>query len=154
MVGHWHIPADAYVPDDNDDEVTIPEAAKCDEQPRYSGPTPVQELRAAASKIRESAKDANQAKWCAEYAHWAIRHVERNVSIDDLDHPEWHDKGDGCEGFGMYAGRYIALWHPGVAELVAKMLDVVAHDMDENPDIPSYGWDEALNLARLINGEA
>lgn len=115
--------------------------------------SPGEELKAAAHKIRERAKDADKGPWCEEYAHWAIRHVERNVDKDTLNHDTWHDKGDDCKGFGMYAGRYIAIWHRDVGEAVAELLDhaypiIASYPDGEYPHLE----DPWLKLARAING--
>lgn len=101
--------------------------------------TPAQELRAAASKIREIAALA-----CAG---------------------PWRNRGGQIEGNGtrvataaIAAGHdsaeHIALWHPGVAVLTASLLESVALDMETNADCAGYAWDESLKLARAINGGA
>ncbi len=83
--------------------------------------------RRAASKLRELATPIQPSdlgeSWCPEYAHAAIRHVERNV---DLDIDPCPDHGDNHGMFSRYAGRYVALMHPPVALALADWLDEAA----------------------------
>jgi hypothetical protein len=105
-------------------------------------------LRRAAAKLRERAepiKPASTAEsWCFEYAHFAIRHVERNV---DLDLDPCPDHGHDHGMFGRYSGQYIALMHPPVALALADLLDAhvpLFEGLDPAPD------HEVFTLARAI----
>lgn len=93
-------------------------------------------LRRAAKLLREHAlpiKPASIAEsWCFEYAHYAIRHVERNVDLDIDPCPDHgHDHGM----FGRYSGRYIALMHPPVALALADLLDECAESVEQEGGI-------------------
>jgi len=121
--------------------------------------TPAEELRAAAASIRKLATEANPGPWCTSYAYAAIRHVQRNCDIDvECDR---HADRDDCLSFGMYDGPYVAMWHPGVAELVAAVLDNVGKGLEypsgRGPDPVERQRAEGLYrhelaLARAING--
>lgn len=105
------------------------------------------ELRAAAAKIRARAEEATEGPW-------------------RVDHPEYPEKiyGGSHEHIGVIAGSrwcgeanvfdnnddayHIALWHPGIALLVAAWLDQVA-DVDDAGFRDASG--PALALARAIN---
>jgi hypothetical protein len=102
-------------------------------------------LRRAAKVLRELAEPIRPASpsedWCFEYAHFAIRHVERNVDLDINPCPDHgHDHGM----FGRYSGRYIALMHPPVALALADWLDWVADG------IPGTATTKAVAVARAI----
>lgn len=137
--------------------------------------TPAEELRAAAAKIRELAARAGVGPWCVEYAIDAIRTVEQNIDLH-INTDCGHDDKD-CRSFGEDAGRHIALWHPGVAALVATWLGATADDMSDehahvvdhpewvgcaadqrwgvyaaNSRLDSEPWKRALIVARAING--
>lgn len=122
------------------------------------------ELRQAELKIRELATKAAPGPWCPDYTYAAIRHVQRNCDLDfDCDVHTDRDQ-DQCRAFGMYDGPYVAMWHPGVALLVAELLDANAiyweriERQNARPGdgltrvMPNEGETAALKLARAING--
>lgn len=102
--------------------------------------SPAQELRAAASKIRTVSTNATHSgPWKYESFHV---HTESGLIADA------YERGDGA---------HIALWNPGVAELVADWLVSAAAIAEQGKDpscvhrpIPSA----ALRVARAINGGA
>lgn len=115
---------------------------------------PAEELRAAAAKIRARAEDATEGPW-------------------RVDHPEYPEKiyGGSHEHIGVVAGSrwggeanvfdnnddayHIALWHPGIAELVARILDAAAGVANDEAewlgDRIEVVLAEELELARAIN---
>jgi hypothetical protein len=112
--------------------------------------TPAQELRAAAAKIRDAKHWASPGPWvaytdevCTDWhpSSEAYRQINRDIDVA-------HDTGPGN-------AAHIALWHPGVAELVAVILDAGAGVAEDEGAI---GTDievllgEELALARAING--
>lgn len=117
--------------------------------------TPAQELRLAAAKVRRIAEKATKPPW--------VNHDEGDRIIralpDGTDVLELMDSHSSRLEYVVdeplienpHNGAHIALWDPAVALLVADLLAKIAHDMDENPGIPSYGWDESFALARAIN---
>lgn len=103
---------------------------------------PAEELRAAASKIRETAaKTSHTGPWESDPDEWAVV-TETGIIADSV------EDGD---------GEHIALWHPGVAELVAVVLAEAGAVAEE---VATLGADvevtlrEELALARAINGGA
>lgn len=122
--------------------------------------SPAQELRAAASKIRETATRAMPGPWQLDGPYWhndtygngqdpgmvSAGNARRAVAVASPLHPETE--------FNM---PHIALWHPGVADAVADWLVSAAAIAEQGKD-PScvhrpvpYA---ALRLARAINGGA
>lgn len=107
--------------------------------------TPAAELRAAAAKIRERAGRACGRPW--RNRDGLIEGNGARVATAAI--AEGHDSAD-----------HIALWHPGVAELVADWLDAVAQavdGMDCSADdglvVSPFGTGRAVAIARAINGE-
>lgn len=126
--------------------------------------TPAQELRAAASKIRDAvAKTSHTGPWVVR--DWSVMTESGSIA-------EAHEAGD---------AEHIGMWHPSVASAVADWLDEVGDEMDDDHahviDHPKwvglaenlrwgvhamfYGgdkddngaWKTALITARAINGE-
>jgi hypothetical protein len=106
-------------------------------------------LRRAAAKLREHATPIQPCvpagSWCPEYAHAAIRHVERNVELDLDPCP---DHGDVHGTFSRYAGRYVALMHPPVALALADLLELAA---DRSTLVPADAFE---GVARAVLREA
>ena len=106
--------------------------------------TPAEELRAAAAKIRATAEAATPGPWRVE----EIPPYTEPILMRDL--------GEVLETAGTVDVEpgdqaHIALWHPGVAELVADALDELAGYI-----AGSWGGGvddlKLLAVARAING--
>lgn len=127
--------------------------------------TPAQELRAAASKIRDAKHWATPAPWVAY-----TDEVCTDWHPDSAEYKELGRDIDVARDTGPGNVAHIALWHPGIAELVAEWLDAVAVMWDGlvndanrwmflgeegRKSLRSGPWDaeHALKLARAINGE-
>jgi hypothetical protein len=109
-------------------------------------------LRRAAKELREHAEPIRPASpsedWCFEYAHAAIRHVERNVDLDINPCP---DHGNDHGMFGRYSGRYVALMHPPVGLFLADLFDEVADSVEQEGGIVQDSVTaEAVAVARAI----
>lgn len=104
--------------------------------------TPAEELRAAAAKIRSVASAVPPCDWHADGVEVTsefffvaeIRHIDREKAAD--------------------AARHFALWHPGVAEMVAEALDELAENIHGLRTDPFGNRNKLLNIARAINGTA
>lgn len=129
--------------------------------------TPAEELRAAAKKIRETAKNATPGPWTVGGRGEVdeIDHYERPIlaeveSRDDDDKPvteivkvavvSYHTNGFQFPHAEAKAeAEHIALWHPGVATLVGDWLigtaAIAEHGIRAVPQ-------QALDVARAING--
>jgi hypothetical protein len=125
--------------------------------------TPAEELRTAAKLMRERATEAEQPgydsdhpgrPWCLSWTYSAVRHVQRNLDIDCLEHEEGTEKEGECNRWGRYAGYHIAGMHPGVALAVADWLDVVAAEVEQCPADAFTATDPkpALAVARAYQG--
>lgn len=131
--------------------------------------TPAQELRAAASKIRDTARNATPGPWTVggQGEVDEIDHYERPIlaeveSRDEDDKPfkeivqvaavTYHTNGFQYPHAEAKAeAEHIALWHPGVAVLIADWLETVA-EVDEHGFRPASS--SALAVAHAINGGA
>ena len=86
-------------------------------------------LRRAAAVLRAFPAVSHNERWCKNYVHGAIRHVERNVEEENFnlckDHP------DGCGHFDRYDGKYVATMDPPVALALAAVLDSAAENEDQ-----------------------
>lgn len=112
--------------------------------------SPAEELRQAAARIREVAGNATPGPW---------------LDLDDGDRIV-RDPGDDFVSPVDYVvdeplvsnpanGRHFELWDPIVAVLVATLLERWAWMVRLDPDlINRIGGDEALAIARAINGSA
>lgn len=114
--------------------------------------TAVDELRTAAAKIRARAEVATEGPW-------------------RVDHPEYPEKiyGGSHEHIGVVAGSrwggeanvfdnnddayHIALWHPGIALVIAELIDDAADAWNEasSTAYEATARAHALVLARAIN---
>lgn len=113
--------------------------------------SPAQELRAAASKIREAFKYASPGPWmaytdevCTDWdpSSEAYQQINRDVDV--------------AKRTGPGNAEHIALWHPGIAELVAEVIEAVASVAEEETWLGTnieVVLAEELKLARAINGE-
>lgn len=111
-------------------------------------PTPADELRTAAARIRELAAKATSGI-CPDWVYSAVRHVARNCAGSfECRHPE-HQGWDQPEWDRYDDSPYIAAMHPGVGSALAAWLDSAAVDAREIGANP-----QALALARAINGAA
>lgn len=119
-----------------------------------SNVTPAQELRAAASKISGFAGIAPKGPWVA---------YSDEVGTDwPAGSEEWqlNRRGQDVADRTGSASEHIALWHPGIAEVVAEWLETEAKaweatliafpGLDPNPE-DILRW--PLRVARAINGE-
>ena len=117
------------------------------------------ELRAAASKLRELAQRATPGPWRLGSDRWA-------ALVADRKHPdrmvgggwEWDDAYGGClvaESLMRPDREYFAAMNPLVGAALADLLDSLADDAEQSiDDRAAYGApprDETI-LARLING--
>lgn len=108
--------------------------------------TLAEELRAAATKLRETAATAHPAPWRPE-----IDELGRGVDV--------RDGQDAHIAFGltMADAGWLALVHPGLAEPLAAWLESAARKVDGNEYLPPrrhYDPAEALAIARVITGGA
>ena len=100
-------------------------------------------LRRAAALLRSFPAVSHPERWCPNYIHGAIRHIERNVEEEAFNLCEDHP--DGCGHFDRYDGKYVATMDPPVALALADWLDA------EAPATP-VGADDwpAVAVARAI----
>lgn len=117
--------------------------------------SPAEELRTAAAKIREVADGLPHGPWHVEPLGHGTSHPgypQRITNAEAVLIAETfvgaHDPRMDC---GPTLPQYMALWHPGVAELVAQVLDAAADALSGYVVVPraAEAW---LNLARAING--
>lgn len=116
--------------------------------------TPVEELRAAAARIREVAQAASPGPWGVHVAETGIRGSAPYAWLVRLD-------GQGAIAERVYGGTaedltHTALWNPVVAAAVADLLDVmerVAAFAAERGYPTNEQTAAALTVARAINGE-
>lgn len=124
------------------------------------------ELRAAATTIRETAQSAVPGPWSMRDAWRPGDETVHVARIANATHDDVLTTRAGADIVGLPGTfAHIALWHPGVAELVAAFLDQIALLIDCPPveyldefNIPAFPdhrvINPALNLARAINGGA
>ncbi|MFD9223772.1 hypothetical protein ACFWDI_28165 [Streptomyces sp. NPDC060064] len=111
-------------------------------------PTPEQELRAAAAKLRGLATDATPGPWWDERTKTAwgqapeIEVASSRGTIAEL--PESEN--------GQSNALYIAVMHPGVGLALADWLDAEADYYAPSPTHPTH-LVHALAVARAINGD-
>lgn len=117
------------------------------------------ELRTAASKLRELAQRATPGPWRLGGDRWA-------ALVADRKHPdrmvgggwEWDDAYGGClvaESLMRPDREYFAAMNPLVGLALADLLDSLADDAEQSiDDRAAYGAPprDELVLARLING--
>ncbi|APE21368.1 MULTISPECIES: hypothetical protein [Streptomyces] len=101
-------------------------------------PSPADELRAAAEKLRDYTSTTSPAPW----------------HVNQWDNVETAGREEMAEVWPLQANpsanaTYIALMHPGVGTALADLLDDQADGDDEGVINP---W--ALAVARALNGEA
>lgn len=120
--------------------------------------TPAERLRAAAEKIRETAKAA--ARW---EGYWEVDENHPARVIEDKNGNGWDDAliakcvDYGDNENGIEQARHIALWSPPVALAVADWLDneaLVIGDLETGTS-STVGWvavGPAVALADLILG--
>lgn len=114
--------------------------------------TPAAELRAAAEKIRNRADVATPGPWKADHREYPERILGAEGNADVVAGSRW---GGEANVFDNNNDAYhIALWHPGVAMLIADLLDasasVAATSEWLGSKIEVLLMDE-LKLARAIN---
>lgn len=102
-------------------------------------------LRRAAAVLRAFPAVSHNERWCTNYVHGAIRHIERNVEEESFNSCE--DHREGCGHFGIYDGKYVATMDPPVALAVADLLDSLIPLFD---GLTGRMEHEALTLARAI----
>jgi hypothetical protein len=132
--------------------------------PEENQMTPVEELRAAATRLREMAAVAPKGPWGTERYFWKTRSIatpdQWMVAVTDKndDHvtavSEWHDCDEpGSEHHLLAADTtaWIALMGPDKAEKIAIWLDMSASDLAFGTTAASGA---ALVFARSILGEA
>lgn len=115
--------------------------------------TAVAELRAAADKIRARAEVATPGPWKADHREYPeIIYGGPRESDAVVSGSRWNG---GASVFDNNNDAYhIALWHPGIAELVAQILAAAASVAEEEAP---HGTNievvlrEELALARAIN---
>ena len=121
--------------------------------------TPAQELRQAAKLMRERATEAEKPgydsdhpgkPWCPAWTYSAVRHVQRNLDLDCVEHEYGTEREGDCNRWGRYAGYHIAGMHPGVALAVADWLDSTAGFLEDRVTI--WGDQYALAAARVYLG--
>jgi hypothetical protein len=112
--------------------------------------TPAQELRAAASKIRDTARLAVPGPWCAY-----LEEVGTDWHPDSDEYKLLGRDAEVAKQVGPLTAEHIALWHPGVAMLVAGWLWAVAIDCESDAETYNHIKERstALSIARAINGE-
>ncbi|WP_395109833.1 hypothetical protein [Actinomadura sp. SCN-SB] len=123
--------------------------------------TPIEELRAAAQRLRDTAADATRGPWVS---HPTITREDGNDSAWTICRPYCEGTPDGCEDdcgddfLGEADADWIALMSPVLAESLAAWLDGVAkdvatHDPDDGCECTvSDSLHKALIVARSING--
>jgi hypothetical protein len=109
--------------------------------------TAVAELRAAADKIRARAEVATPGPWKADHREYPeIVYGGERLATNVISGSRWNGEASIFENNDD--AYHIALWHPGIALLVAAWLDQVA-------DVHQEGFREAsgpaLTLAQAIN---
>ncbi|MFJ4932354.1 hypothetical protein ACIP8U_00585 [Streptomyces pseudovenezuelae] len=109
---------------------------------------PADELRTAATRLRQRAADATPGPWKTDTS---IPYGHRVGSTDDADWIAW--TGEHGETGSEADAAYIAAMGPNVGTLLARWLDVTANSLDANTH---PGWQEtvapdALAIAREIN---
>ncbi|MFE5895855.1 hypothetical protein ACFQ67_00240 [Streptomyces sp. NPDC056488] len=114
-------------------------------------PTPADELRAAAQKLRAAASNATP-DICPEWTANAIRHVARKGYIE-CSHDEHQDCPPDWDAY--HDAPYIALMDPDVGHALADWLDhhasilTAATQYDPDSNLARY----ALAVARALNGD-
>lgn len=111
--------------------------------------TPAEEMRAAATKLRETAKNAPRGPW--EFVQDLYWDRDAIVSPEALGWDalvlDVHNDSEGP------AARWAALAHPGLAEPLAEWLEHLAEILDETKDVHMRSnVQHALAVARIING--
>lgn len=108
--------------------------------------TPVEEMRAAATRVRDIASAANLGTWWAD-----------DTEIYSSEEPNWVGETlqlDNAE-LGKANAAHMVLWQPTLALLVASVLDEWARLGKLDPDLlHRVGGPETLALARAILGGA
>ena len=114
--------------------------------PDLSALSPADLLRAAATRIRETAQRATPGPWEA-------------VSEGATNGVAWINAGDIRHAFSMHGfpadAAHIALWSPPVALAVADWLDAFAdlYESSRHRNRPVFGdYEQAAAVARLILG--
>ncbi|MGS2641711.1 hypothetical protein [Streptosporangium sp. G12] len=112
--------------------------------------TPVEELRAAAAKLRETAGNATPGPWMS--MDDGDRLVAPIVENDGTVSPFGMDNVV-CEPMGGENAAWMALVHPGLAEPLAELMEESARQADMNEHrAPRHRRDltQALAVAHVI----
>lgn len=117
--------------------------------------TDVAELRAAADKIRARAEEATPGPWKVdhrEYPEVIYGTDETGLNAHVISGGRWNGEANVFDNNDD--AYHIALWHPRIAELVAKLLDAAASVAEEETWLGTridVVLAEELALARAIN---
>lgn len=102
-------------------------------------------LREAARRARAYADNATSGPWIHEYTDGQHR-----VGIASGTESVAFTGNDNDRLAGPDAD-HIAVWNPVTAYFAVELLESVAADMEvSGPDMPSYGWPEAVAFAQAI----
>ena len=114
--------------------------------------TPADELRTAATRLRERANAATPGPWSADSS---IPYGHRVGSSDETNWVAW--TGEHGEDGSEADARFIAAMHPGVGAALADWLDIAVMYAEKwPPDLQTNSpfRQGALVVARAINGGA
>ncbi|WP_030506421.1 hypothetical protein [Microbispora rosea] len=136
---------------------------------------PVEELRAAANKLRETAKNATPGRWTSEHQSWAGDNAVLSYATNGHAVAVCGEEIAGADHPASADAAWIALMHPGLAEPLAAWLEESANaalihkPYSEYAGLPDHRWcmacddeecdglqnvDRAAAVARVILGGA
>ena len=132
--------------------------------------TPVEELRAAATKLRDASKGTTPGPWDTDDCDLYPRRISASATDNDSPYAaevakSYNDGGGDGLDVSDADWRWMALAHPGLADPLADQFDATAALAEEYPQLVSCPhvmgpcddlacriYHAALDLARVING--
>lgn len=135
---------------------------------------PAEELRAAANKLRETAKNATPGPWTAEHPSWAGDNAVLSYATNGHAVAVCGEEIKGANHPASADATWIALVHPALAGPAAELFEHIADDMQDcaarevhlgpnarhatvvldDRDQMYHDWTAALAAARVILGGA
>jgi hypothetical protein len=118
-------------------------------------PPAAEELRAAAAKLRKTAKNATPGRWTAEHQSWAGDNAVLSYATNGHAVAVCGEEVKGADHPASADAAWIALAHPGLAEPLAAWLESAAKHAGKVVDPANQAIiadQDALAVARVING--
>jgi len=112
--------------------------------------TAAPQLRAAADLLRLKALSVPREPWTLELLGEGTSHPGYPQRVTNAQAIIVAETFEGRRPEQLAIGPYLVLLHPGMGLAVADLLDALAADMEENPDMPGAGWDAATRIADAI----